>query len=74
MDYITPKEAAVQWGISERRVEAHCANGRIDSAERLGDKMWVILKSVLKPIDGRTKAAKALKSYGYEQCRTANRR
>ena len=61
MDYITPKEAATRWGISERRAEALCANGQIDGAERLGDKMWVIPKSALKPIDGRTKATKELK-------------
>jgi len=58
MDYITPKQAAGLWGISERRVEALCANGRIDGAERLGGKMWVIPKSATKPMDGRTKTAK----------------
>jgi len=58
MDYITPKQAAEQWKISERRVEYLCANGRIEGAERLGDKLWVIPKTVGKPVDGRTKTAK----------------
>jgi hypothetical protein len=58
MDYITPKEVAERWGISERIVEALCANGQIDWVERLGGKMWIIPKSASKPIDGRTKAAK----------------
>ena len=61
MDYVTPKEAATLWGISERRVEALCANGQINGAERLGSKMWVIPKSASKPVDGRTKSAKASK-------------
>ena len=61
MDYTTPKEVAAKWGISERRVEVLCANGQIDGVERIG-RMWLIPKSATKPIDGRTKAAKAQKS------------
>jgi len=58
MDYITPKEAAMQWGISQRRVEVLCVNGRIEGVERLGGRMWLIPKSASKPLDGRTKLAK----------------
>jgi hypothetical protein len=58
MDYITPKEAAARWGISERRVEALCANRQINGVERLGGKVWLIPKSAPKPPDGRTKSAK----------------
>jgi hypothetical protein len=61
MDYITPKEAAKLWGISERRATVLCSDGKIAGAERLGGKMWVIPKSAKKPIDGRTKAAKLKK-------------
>ena len=64
MDYITPKEAATQWGISQRRVETLCADGRIEGVERLGGRMWLIPKSTPKPIDGRTKIAKTMKSRG----------
>ncbi|MDR3364270.1 MAG: helix-turn-helix domain-containing protein [Clostridiales Family XIII bacterium] len=58
MEYITPKEAAKLWGISERRAVALCSDGKIDGAERFGGKMWVIPQSAEKPLDGRTKEAK----------------
>jgi len=62
MEYMTPKEAADLWGITQRRVQALCVGGRIKGAQRLGDKMWVIPKDTPKPIDGRTKAAKISKT------------
>ncbi|MDR0435100.1 MAG: helix-turn-helix domain-containing protein [Gracilibacteraceae bacterium] len=61
MEYMTPKQAGELWGITDRRVQALCLNGRIKGAERLGGKMWVIPKDTPKPIDGRTKAAKTQK-------------
>jgi len=57
MDYISARSAAEKWEITQRRVEALCANGKIPVAERVGN-MWLIPKSAKKPIDGRTKAAK----------------
>jgi hypothetical protein len=57
MDYISAKDAAVKWGITQRRVEVLCLNGQVYGAERIGN-MWLIPKSADKPIDGRTKAAK----------------
>ena len=35
MDYITTKQAAEKWGISERRVQVLCVQGRIKGAVRL---------------------------------------
>ncbi|MDR1927792.1 MAG: hypothetical protein LBQ33_04040 [Oscillospiraceae bacterium] len=58
MDLMTAKEAAELWGISQRRVQVLCDNGRVSGAERLGNDMWVIPKGTPKPPDGRTKAAK----------------
>ncbi|MDR1541995.1 MAG: DNA-binding protein [Clostridiales bacterium] len=60
MDYMGAKEAAEKWGITQRRVEALCANEQVRGAERIGT-MWLIPKSAPKPIDGRTKAAKQAK-------------
>ena len=54
---ITPQQASKQWGITDRRVQALCANGKIDGAIRLG-RGWLIPKNTPKPIDGRTKAAR----------------
>ena len=64
MDYITPKQAGELWGISERRVQVLCVNGQVQGAQRLGGKVWLIPKGAAKPIDGRTKAAKAQKVKG----------
>ena len=33
MDYITVREAAEKWGVSERRINQYCAEGRIPGAE-----------------------------------------
>lgn len=52
LEWITPQQAAVKWGISTRRVQALCANGQIDKVERLGHG-WLIPKDSTKPPDGR---------------------
>ena len=57
LDWMTPQQAAEKWGITDRRIQALCANGQINGAIRLG-RGWLIPKSTLKPIDGRTKEAK----------------
>ena len=56
-DWITPKQAAEKWGISDRRVQYLCTNGKINGVLRLG-RTWLIPKEAPKPIDGRTKAAR----------------
>ena len=52
MDYMTAKEAANKWGITQRRVAILCSENRIDGVELMG-KMWLIPKSAQKPEDGR---------------------
>ncbi|MEL7609728.1 MAG: DNA-binding protein [Bacillota bacterium] len=54
MDYITPKDAAEKWCISERRIQKLCEEGRIDGVVRFG-KIWAIPKDAKKPEDGRLK-------------------
>ena len=54
MEYITAKEAATKWGISERRVQVLCEQERIKGVQRLG-KAWAIPKDAEKPKDARTK-------------------
>jgi len=53
-NWITPQEAAEQWGITDRRVQALCANGQIEGVIRL-KRGWLIPKDTPKPIDGRRK-------------------
>lgn len=52
MDYITAKEAAEKWGISQRRVQVLCEQGRVVGAVRLG-WAWAIPREADKPIDAR---------------------
>ncbi len=54
MEYMTPKEAAIKWGITERRVQALCTAGKVEGAARLGIA-WAIPKHAQKPKDGRYK-------------------
>jgi len=53
-NWITPKEAAKEWGISDRRVQCLCANGQVAGVIRLG-QAWLIPKGTQKPLDGRSK-------------------
>ena len=57
MDYITPKEASLKWGMSERRIQKLCEEGRIDGVERFS-KVWAIPQKAEKPADGRLKSEK----------------
>ena len=60
LDWITPKLASEHWGITERQIQSLCLKGRVEGIVRLGHS-WLIPKDAKKPIDGRTKAAKATK-------------
>ncbi len=53
-EYISAKEAALKWGITDRRVQVLCEQGRIDGVFRLGNA-WAIPANADKPIDARTK-------------------
>ena len=57
IEWLSPEEAGVEWGIKARRVQALCSKGQIPNAVRKG-RMWLIPKGTSKPIDGRTKAAR----------------
>lgn len=48
MEYMTAKEAAKKWGITPRRVQSLCSEGRIEGAEHMG-KIWVIPANARKP-------------------------
>lgn len=52
MGYMSSKEAASRWGISERRVRILCSEGRVDGAVRSGWS-WNIPDTLDKPADGR---------------------
>ncbi len=52
LSYISAKEAAEKWSISQRRVATLCAENRIDGAMMVGN-MWIIPSDAVKPIDRR---------------------
>ena len=48
-DYLkTVRECAEEWGISQRRVQIYCAEGRIERAFKFG-QMWLIPRDTQKP-------------------------
>ena len=63
MDYIPIIEVSQKWGITPRRVQLLCEQGRIEGAARLG-RAWAIPKSAEKPKDARIKSGKYKKNKG----------
>ena len=61
MNRITAQEIAERWGVSTRYVQSLCQKGRIPGAERKG-RDWMIPSDAHRPVDGRSKAAKAVKA------------
>lgn len=68
MEYITAKQAANKWKISERRVQLLSKQGRIEGIQRLG-KTWAIPDNSPKPIDKRTKVKKSNEAVKSEESR-----
>lgn len=58
MEYWKISDVAEQWGISPRRLQTLCAEGKIKGAIRFG-RAWMIPRDAQKPRDGRTKATPA---------------
>jgi DNA-binding CsgD family transcriptional regulator len=52
MEYISVRDAAQKWNISERLVQKYCAMGRIDGAKKFGTS-WEIPAGAVKPKDPR---------------------
>ena len=56
--YLSIREAAEKWGVSERRINQYCAQGRIPGAERFGGS-WAIPAAAEKPGDPRRQSKQA---------------
>lgn len=50
--YITIKEASEKWGVTPRRIQVFCSEGRIDGAMKFG-RDWAIPSEAQKPVDRR---------------------
>ena len=55
--YRTIKETAELWGITPRRLQVLCADGRIEGAAKLGSE-WAIPVDAKKPGDARVVSGK----------------
>lgn len=54
MEYISVKEAALKWNVSERRVHQYCKDERIPGLQRFGNS-WAIPEDAVKPSNPRKK-------------------
>ena len=61
MEYMTIQEAAIKWGISSRRIQVLCAEGRLEGAVKFG-RQWAIPADLEKPEDARIKNGKYVKA------------
>ncbi len=60
MEYLSIKQTSEKWGISTRRIQILCKEGRIKGATRIGS-YWAIPSDVDKPKDERIKSGKYVK-------------
>lgn len=54
MEFMSVRNAASLWNLSERWVQKLCEEGRIEGVQRFG-RSWMIPKTVAKPRDLRRK-------------------
>lgn len=59
--YKKTAEVAKEWGISERRLNILCKEGRIPGVEKFGSA-WAIPSNAEKPKDERIKSGKYVKN------------
>jgi hypothetical protein len=60
MQYLSIKQTAERWGISERRIQVLCKEGRIPGTITIG-RTWGIPDDAEKPKDARIKSGKYMK-------------
>ncbi len=57
MNYLTIKETALRWGVSERTVNSLCTQGRVEGAKKFGSA-WAVPEHAKKPDDPRRERKK----------------
>lgn len=60
MEYLSIKQTSDKWGISGRRIQILCVQGRIEGAIKIGS-YWAIPVSAEKPKDERIKSGRYIK-------------
>ena len=66
MEFMSISQAANAWGISTRRIQVLCAQGRIPGTCKLGN-MWAIPRDAQKPDDARIKTGRYIKNKETEE-------
>lgn len=57
MEYLSIKQMAEKWGLSTRRINVLCSEGRIPGATKIGS-YWAVPADAEKPKDARIKSGK----------------
>ncbi|MBR2949451.1 MAG: DNA-binding protein [Lachnospiraceae bacterium] len=57
MEYLSIKQVSEKWGLSTRRINVLCSEGRIAGATKIGS-YWAIPAEAEKPKDARIKSGK----------------
>lgn len=65
MEFMTIQDAAIKWGITERRIQVLCSEGRLEGAQKFG-RQWAIPANLGKPDDARIRSGKYIKSASKE--------
>ena len=60
MEYLSIRQTAEKWGISTRRLQVICRQGRIPGEFIVGNS-WAIPADAVKPVDQRIKSGKYVK-------------
>lgn len=61
MEYLSVTQTAEKWGISGRRIQRLCTEGRIPGAMKIGS-YWAVPANAAKPKDARIKSGKYIKN------------
>ena len=60
MEYLSITQTSEKWGITKRRIQVLCIQGRISGAVKIGS-YWAIPENAEKPKDERVKSGKYIK-------------
>lgn len=61
MEYLSIRQTAEKWGISGRRIQRLCGEGRIPGATKIGS-YWAVPADAEKPKDERIRSGKYRKT------------
>jgi len=61
MEYLSVRQTAEKWGISTKRIQFICKQGRIPGAFIIGNS-WAIPADAEKPKDARIKSGRYIKT------------